>query len=250
MLLGINGNNVMAGLLGNNRNNVLPLVLGISIIIIVIIDLLMTRQLLFYDSFSGNIMFICTITVGYGIGSYILLRFAHKVSTELRRKSRLSYAMHWSVVIIQATLLIALLIMLLFGNQGYILSRLVFAVSSVLATAIMLIITYKFFSWYKASKYKNSIVLFYALAALTLACSIIEDAGTKLLMVQIIYEEESQSPSSTESSFQYKESEKFGGQIVFVETTKERTAYFVIPDHLLELYNYLNPIIYSSKTFP
>lgn len=203
----------------------------------------MTRQLLFYDSFSGNIMFVCTITVGYGIGSYILLRFAHKVSTELRRKSRLSYAMHWSVVIIQATLLMALLIMLFFGNQGYILSRLVFAVSSVLATAIMLIITYKFFSWYKASKYKNSIVLFYALAALTLACSIIEDAGTKLLMVQIIYEEESQSPSSTESSFQYKESEKYDGQIVFVETTKDRTAYFVIPDHILELYNYLNSII-------
>ena len=117
--------------------------------------------------------------------------------------------MHWSVVLVQGMLLSVLVIMLLFGNTGFVLSRFVFAVSSVLATAIMIIITYKFFSWYKASKYKNPIVFFYALAALTLACSIIEDASTKLLMVQIIYENEPQVPPITQSSFQYKDSEKY-----------------------------------------
>lgn len=243
LLLGINGNNLINSLIDNNKNNMIPFVTGVSIIIIVIIDLLMTRQLLSYDSTSGNIAFICTIIIGYAVGSIILLRFAHNVSKDLRKKSRVSYAMHWSVIVVQGMLLTILMIMLLFGNPGYVLSRFVFAVSSVLATAIMFIITYKFFSWYRASKYKNSIVFFYALAALTLACSIIEDASTKLLMIQIIYENESQSPPITESSFQYKDSQKYAGQIVFVDPKSNGTAYFVIPDHLLETYNYLNSII-------
>jgi signal transduction histidine kinase len=221
----------------------IPFATGISIIIIVIIDLLMTRQLLNYDSGSGNIMFICTIMIGYALGSFILLRFAHNVSNDLRKKSRISYAMHWSVVVVQGMLLLILMIMLLFGNPGYVLSRFVFAVSSVLATAIMIIITYKFFSWYKASKYKNPIVFFYALAALTLACSIIEDASTKLLMVQIIYENDPRSPPVTQSSFQYKDSQKYDGQIVFVDPLQNEVAYFIIPNHILELYNYLNSII-------
>jgi nitrogen-specific signal transduction histidine kinase len=243
LLLGINGNNLISSLIDNNKNNMIPFATGVSIIIIVIIDLLMTRQLLSYDSTSGNIAFICTIIIGYAVGSIILLRFAHNVSKDLRKKSRISYAMHWSVIVVQGMLLTILMIMLLFGNPGYVLSRFVFAVSSVLATAIMFIITYKFFSWYRASKYKNSIVFFYALAALTLACSIIEDASTKLLMIQIIYENESQSPPITESSFQYKDSQKYAGQIVFVDPKSNGTAYFVIPDHLLETYNYLNSII-------
>ncbi|WP_161486305.1 sensor histidine kinase [Candidatus Nitrosocosmicus hydrocola] len=241
--MGINGNNLISELINNNKDNVMPFVSGVLIIIIVIIDLLMTRQLLNYDSVSGNIMFICTIIIGYAIGSFILLRFAHKVSKDLRKKSRVSYIMHWSVVAVQGMLLVLLIIMLLFGNPGYNLSRFVFAVSSVLATAIMIIITYKFFSWYKASKYKNPIVFFYALAALTLACSIIEDASTKLLMVHIIYENEPQVPPIMNSSFQYKDSEKYEGQIVFVDPHSNGTAYFVIPNHLLEIYNYLNSII-------
>ena len=60
LLLGINGNNLISSLIDNNKNNMIPFATGVSIIIIVIIDLLMTRQLLSYDSTSGNIAFICT----------------------------------------------------------------------------------------------------------------------------------------------------------------------------------------------
>lgn len=144
---------------------------------------------------------------------------------------------------VQAILLTILIIMLLHGNPDYILSRFVFAASSVLATAIMIVLTYKFFSWYKASKYKNAIVLFYALATLTLACSIIEDATTKLLMININFEKGINRENTLGSAFQYKQSDKFGGQVVFLDSNSFGTNYFVIPNEILEIYNYLNSII-------
>ncbi|HYO06383.1 MAG TPA: hypothetical protein VER14_05325, partial [Phototrophicaceae bacterium] len=154
-----------------------PIAIGISIIFLVIIDLLMTRQLLPYTDTSEGLMFILTMSIGYGIGSLILLQYAHNVSKEIRGKSRFSNIMHWSVIIAQFSLFAILLVMLIFGNPGHYLSRTVFAVSSLFATIIMGIISFKFFSWYKASNYKTPIVLFYAIAALTLAFSIGEDAG-------------------------------------------------------------------------
>jgi nitrogen-specific signal transduction histidine kinase len=226
--------------LGNSK---VSIAMGITMIVIVIVALLMTRQLLDYNHMTGNILFIITIVMCYGIGSFVLLSFAHKVSRELRSKSHLSNLMHWTVIILQFGIFITLVIMLLFGNPEYILSKTIFTASSLLATVIMLVIAFKFFSWYRASKFKNPIVLFYALAALTLACSIFEDASTKLLMVQIIYEGPIPDNQVVGSSFQYKGSEKYDGQVVFVETKLDETALFIIPQSYLELYNYLNSII-------
>ena len=101
-------------------NNKLPIAMGISIIVIVIIALLMTRQLLDYNYITGNILYILTIVACYGIGSFVLLSFAHNVSRELRNKSRLSNIMHWTVIIVQFGILITLVCMLFFGNSGYI----------------------------------------------------------------------------------------------------------------------------------
>jgi len=165
-----------------------PIAIGISIIFLVIIDLLMTRQLLPYNDTSETLMFILTMSIGYGIGSLILLEYAHHVSKEIRSKSHFSNIMHCSVITVQFLLFGILLFMLLLGNTGHFFSRTVFAVSSIFATIIMLAISLKFFSWYKASNYKTPVVLFYAIAALTLAFSIGEDAGTKLLMVNVIQE--------------------------------------------------------------
>ncbi len=149
-----------------------PIAIGMSIIFLVIIDLLMTRQLLPYNDTSEGLMFILTMSIGYGIGSIILLEFAHNVSKEIRGKSRFSNIMHIFVIITQFSLFAILLVMLIFGNPGHYFSRTVFAVSSIFATIIMGIILFKFFSWFKASNYKTSIVLFYAIAALTLDFSI------------------------------------------------------------------------------
>jgi hypothetical protein len=43
---------------------------GFAVIFIVIVDLLMTRQILAYTNFTEFVMFILTIVLGYGIGSW------------------------------------------------------------------------------------------------------------------------------------------------------------------------------------
>ena len=97
-VLNLRWTNPIPELLGNTQ---LPIAMGISIIVLVIIALLMTRQLLDYTHISGNIMMIMTIVISYGIGSFVLLSFAHRVSRELRGKSLLSNLMHWTVIIVQ-----------------------------------------------------------------------------------------------------------------------------------------------------
>ena len=62
-----------------------PIAIGMSIIFLVIIDLLMTRQLLPYNDTSEGLMFILTMSIGYWIGSIILLEYAHNVSKEMRQ---------------------------------------------------------------------------------------------------------------------------------------------------------------------
>ena len=52
------------------RNRKLPVIIGIIIIFIVIIDLLMTRQVLPYTDDMETLMFILTVIIGYGVGSW------------------------------------------------------------------------------------------------------------------------------------------------------------------------------------
>lgn len=122
------------------------------------------------------------------------------------------------------------------------LSHSVFAISSILATIIMGIISFKFFSWYKSSEYKNFTVLFYGIAALTLGASIAEDVGTKLLMVQEV--KENTPPGEViQSTFQYKDSEKYDAQVVRKEVNPDTTSFLIIPDSSLEYYNLLNSTV-------
>ena len=55
------------------------------------------------------------MSIGYGIGSWILLEYAHRVSNEIRSKSHFCNIMHWSVIIIQF-ILWNIIIMLILGN--------------------------------------------------------------------------------------------------------------------------------------
>lgn len=97
----------MASMVINRKVSVL---VGIAIIFLVIVDLLMTRQILSYNNDMEAIMFILTIIIGYGIGSWILLGYAKRVSEEIRAKSRFINLMHWTVTIVQFSLLIILLV--------------------------------------------------------------------------------------------------------------------------------------------
>lgn len=166
---------------------------GIVIIFLVIIDLLVTRQVLPSYRNIEIVIFILTVTIGYGIGSWILLGYIGRVSKEIRSKSRFINLMHWTVMVVQFSLF-GILLFVLFSNSPTntrFLSHTVFAVSSALATVTMGAISFKFFSWYKLGEYKNFTILFYGIAALTLGMSIAEDVGTKLLMVHQVEENSS-----------------------------------------------------------
>ena len=146
----------------------IPVITGAVMISIVIIDLLMTRQILPYTNDSEVIMFILTVVIGYGIGSWILLQYTTQISKEIRTKSRFINLMHWTVVIIQFSLFVVLLFMLFSDTGSRILSPSVFAVSSITSSIVIGLISFKLISWYKLSHYKNLIILFYGIAALTL----------------------------------------------------------------------------------
>ena len=217
---------------------------GIVIIFLVIIDLLVTRQVLPAYKDIEVILFVLTITIGYGIGSWILLGYTKRVSTEIRAKSRFINVMFWTVTVVQFGMFGVLLLVLINNSPSSTryLSHSVFAISSILATIIMGIISFKFFSWYKSSEYKNFTVLFYGIAALTLGASIAEDVGTKLLMVQEV--KENTPPGEViQSTFQYKDSEKYDAQVVRKEVNPDTTSFLIIPDSSLEYYNLLNSTV-------
>jgi hypothetical protein len=65
-------------------NRKIPVIVGAVVTFLVIIDLLMTRQILPYNNDSELLMFILTIIIGYGIGSWVLLGYTKRVSKEIR----------------------------------------------------------------------------------------------------------------------------------------------------------------------
>jgi hypothetical protein len=60
---------------------------GTGVIFLVIIDLLMTRQILPYTNNMEVFMFILTVIIAYGIGSWVLLGYTRGISKEIRAKS-------------------------------------------------------------------------------------------------------------------------------------------------------------------
>ncbi|MGZ8890958.1 MAG: hypothetical protein ACXW0J_06105 [Nitrososphaeraceae archaeon] len=220
----------------------ITVVTGAIMIFIVIIDLLMTRQILPYTNDMEIIMFVLTIAIGYGIGSWILLKYTTQISKKIRAKSRFINIMHWTVIVIQFTLL-GILLLILFSNTSHLfLSPTVFAISSIASSIVIGLIAFKFFSWFKLSNKKNLVILFYGIAALTLGSSILEDAGTKLLMVEVV-QEKSPLGATVESSFLYKPSEKYDGEIIYKIVNSDTTTLYIIPNSSLALYNLLNSTV-------
>jgi hypothetical protein len=212
----------------------IPIVTGSVIIFLVIIDLLMTRQILAYSNDTGLIMFVLTIVVGYGIGSWILLRYTGQVSQEIRSKSRFINLMYWMVLITQFSLLGILLFVLLSNTTG-IWPPAVFAISSIAASIIMGIIAFKFFWWYKLIDKKNLTVLLYGIAAILLAVAIAQEAGSKLLLIEIV-QEKSPPGAVTQDSFVYKHSDKYNGEIEYKIVNPQTTTLYILPDSYNQLY--------------
>src|SRR5215213_10844749 len=145
-------------------NRKITTVTGAVIISIIIIDLLMTRQILPYTYNMEVIMFILTIAIGYGLGSGILLRYTTQISKTIRAKSRFINIMHWTVIVIQFALL-GIPLLILFSNTDHLfLSPAVFAISSIASSVVIGLIGFKFFSWFTLSNKKNLVILFYGIA--------------------------------------------------------------------------------------
>jgi hypothetical protein len=233
--------NLVGRLSYSTMDKKIPVIVGLVVTFLVIVDLLMTRQILPYTNHTELLMFILTVIIGYGIGSWVLLGYTKKVSKEIRAKSSFINSMHWTVMIIQFSLFVILLFMLFSNTTGF-LSPLVFAVSSVAACVILGIISIKFFSWYKLSSNKNLTVLLYGIATVTLAMSIAEDAGTKLLMINVVHEK---SPAGAigKSSFLYKPSKKYNAEIEYKVVNPQSTTLYLLPNSNLAIYNYLNSIV-------
>lgn len=142
-----------------------------AIIVLIIVDLFATRQIVYLDNTSEIILFTLTVVIGYGLGSWILLEYTRRVTADLRSKSLLINTTHWTVTVIQFTLF-AILLFVLFNNSINCLeyfskctnvrteTTLVYVISSIAASIIMGIISFKFFSWYKLNK-RNFMVLFW-----------------------------------------------------------------------------------------
>ena len=151
------------------------------IITLIILDLLMTRQILPYGTASASIveivLFVLTVIIGYGIGTWAIIGYTGKISKELRTKSRLINGMYLTVLVIQL-LLLGILLFVIYNNSvschdyfslcTTISSRIsitsVYAISTIAATTIMGLISIKLFSWYRSNK-RNFMLLFYGLAA-------------------------------------------------------------------------------------
>lgn len=208
---------------------------GIAIIFIVTIDLLTTRQILPYNNDTEAVIFILTIVIGYGIGSWILLSFTKRLSKDIRAKSYFINLIHWTVTLIQFALL-GILLVVLFSNTTGLLSPLVLAVSSIVASIIMGAISFKFFSWYKLSNYKNFTILCYAVAAILIATSIAQEGFNKLLLIQVV--QEPTPPGATiQSTFLYKSSDKYNGQIEYKVVGPHTTTLYILPNSYQALWD-------------
>src|SRR5919112_117463 len=218
-------------------------------IVLVILDLLATRQILYFDNTSEIILFTLTVVIGYGLGSWILLKYTRQITANLRSKSLLVNTTHWTVTIIQFSIF-AILLFVLYNNNIHCLdyfskctnvrtqTTLVYIISSVAASIIMGIISFKFFSWYKLNK-RNFMVLFFGLAAATSAIAITEDAYTKLIFVSVV-EEKSPLGAIPQASFIYLNSEKYHGEIQYKVVNPDTTTLWILPSSFVLLKNSLD----------
>jgi positive regulator of sigma E activity len=79
-------------------NRKISVIIGFAVTLLVIIDLLVTSQILPYISDTEMVIFILTILVGYGLDSWVLLGYTKRISKEIRAKSSFINSMHWSTV--------------------------------------------------------------------------------------------------------------------------------------------------------
>jgi hypothetical protein len=180
---------------------------SIAIVVVLVIDLLATRQMFPYDNFSGSVIFSANI-----------LRYVAKVSQDLGRNSRFLDFLFKATVLIQtalAALLAAMFIEFYYNdNSVRYMTYSAFLLSTIAATAIMGVTSFKFFQWYRvlARDKRNYLILLCGLAAGSIAIAMIFDASAKLMLVRVV-EEESLAGAISQDTFFYRTDEKYQGEV-------------------------------------
>jgi hypothetical protein len=228
---------------------------AIAITAVVIIDYLGSRQMFPYDNFSGAIIFGLTIVVG-AIGSFIILKYVSQASADIRASSFLFDKM-FKVVSATMLVLIATFVAMFLGFYYYNVSvrylvYFAFSLSTIVSSGIMIIIGFKFFSWYKVSRdrdrHARRLLLICGLAAASLAAAMAFDAGSKMLLVRVV-EEESPPSAIPQDMFIYKNDEKYQGDVQYKVVKPDITTIYIVPSSLKIIYQYLNGWIPITVSF-
>jgi hypothetical protein len=163
----------------------------------------------------------------------------------------------FKVVTATMLILIATFVAMFFGFYYYnvsvrYLAYFVFSLSTIVSTGIMIIIGFKFFSWYKVSRGRDRdthrLLLVCGLAAASLAAAMAFDAGSKMLLVRVV-EEESPSGSIPQDMFIYKSDEKYQGDVQYKVVKPDTTTVYVVPSSIKLIYTYLNGWIPIAVSF-
>jgi len=228
---------------------------AIAITTAIIIDYLASRQMFTYDNFSGAIMFGLTIVVG-AIGSFIILKYVGQVSADVRARSLL-FDRIFKVVTATVLVLFATFVAMFFGFYYYnvsvrYLAYFVFSLSTIVSVGIMIIISFKFFSWYKVNRGRDRdthrLLLVCGLAAVSLAAAMAFDAGSKMLLVKVV-EQESSPGAVPEDTFVYKRDEKYQGDVQYKVVKPDITTLYIVPSSMKMIYSYLNGWIPITISF-
>ena len=221
---------------------------GIAMVLLVIIDLLMTRQILPRGREAEDIMFILTVIICYGVGSWLFFKFTERISSRIRTRSRFFKLVHEFAIIVQFSLL-GILLIIIFGNLASCydyfsycmttrpLAVSVNAIASASAGVMLGLVAYKFLAWYRINN-RNYIVLLYGIGAAALIMSITVDAGDKILLQKVV-EENSPQGAVLESSWIYKTFEKYDGQVQYKVVNPEMTTLYVVPGSLTAIHKFL-----------
>lgn len=219
------------------------------LIVLAVFALLTTRQIIFFDNNLQTLLFLLVVTLGFGVGSWILLEYTKWTSSALRAKSRSINRIHWAATIIQFVLL-AIMVIVIFYNSIYCYSYFSFcntplatvsltAIASASASAILGYFSYRFLAWYRTSN-RNLILLFYGLAAAALSMSIAGDAIDKFLVAGLIVEEQSQPGTIPGSSFMYEKVDRYNGEVQYRVTNPQGSTLYVVSPEDNELYSFIN----------
>ncbi len=231
---------------------------AIAITIAIIIDYLASRQMFPYNNSSGAIIFGLTMVSG-SAGSFIILKYVSQVSAEVRTRSLL-FDRIFKVVAAVMLVLIATFVAMFLGFYYYnvsvrYLAYFVFSLSTIVSVSLMIIIGFKFFSWYKIGRYKvsnnsksNHLLLVFGLATVSLAAAMAFDAGSKMLLLRVV-EEESPPGSIPEDMFIYENDENYQGQLQYKVVTPETTELYIRSDSIKIVYSYLNGWIPITVSF-